>query len=112
MLPTELIVRPLATTSVILCAVLTLLRLAAGYQKRRSRPNETVPSSATFSHREKARMLNILQAFCFGMVCALTGAVFFVLHVNSTHSNAALSPSPHTSVAVNTNLAPSSQKVR
>ena len=112
MLPTELVVGPLAHASITLCAVLALLRLAAEYQKRRSRPNETVSPGATFSHREKARLLSTLQVFCFGMACALTGAVFFVLHEASTHRNAALSHSAHTSVAITSALAQSSQKVR
>ena len=86
MLPINIIVKPLSTAEVILCAVIILLGIASRYQ-RRAEPNQTVPKGSIFSHREKARMLSAAQAFFGGMVFALLGAVLFIKHENARYSH-------------------------
>ena len=86
MLPINLIVKPLSTTEVILCALIVLLGIAARYQ-RRAEPNQTVPKGSILSHREKARMLSAAQTFFVGMAFALFGAVLFITHEHAEYSH-------------------------
>ena len=87
MLPTHLIVQPLSTTEIILCAVIVLLGSATRHQ-RRAEPKQTVLKGSIFSPQEKARLLSVVQAFFFGMAFSLLGAVMFITHEQTRYSHA------------------------
>ncbi len=85
MLPTDLIVKPLATAEGILCVAIVLLGIAARHQIR-AESNHSATKAPIFSHREKVRMLHVVQAFCLGMACALFGVTLLITHEHVRYS--------------------------